>query len=154
MIVATAPSRNWLLPLVAALAVLSPAGCGRKLDKWEMRRPKTYKVQGRVLVDGKPEAGVVVSFESKAHNLTAVGISDTAGRFLLKTFNEGDGAVAGNHAIRLTKRIFVKAADAGPETPASEVLVSPNRYADSATSGLTATVVEKGPNEITLEISK
>ena len=59
---------------LALIVILASAGCGRnKMDKWEARRPKTHTVQGRVLLDGKPEADVVVSFESKVHNLTAVG---------------------------------------------------------------------------------
>ena len=140
---------------LALIVILASAGCGRnKMDKWEARRPKTHTVQGRVLLDGKPEADVVVSFESKVHNLTAVGITDASGRFLLKTFKQGDGAVAGDHAVALAKRIQVAPPpSAAPDTPRPEVLVSPKRYANSATSGLTATVVEKGPNEITFEMS-
>lgn len=145
--------RRPLLLFMGALVVLSPAGCGRKPDAWEARRPKTYRVQGQVLLDGKPEADVVVSFESKAHKLTAVGLTDADGRFLLKTFKEGDGAVAGDHAVTLEKRIQVAPANAAPGSPRTEVLVSPKRYANSATSGLTATVVEKGPNAITFEMS-
>lgn len=140
--------------VLAVTTVLTSASCGRRMDKWEAQRPKTYKVQGRVLVDGKPEVGVVVSFESKVHNLTAVGISDGNGRFLLKTFREGDGAVAGDHAVALSKQVVVAPAGAGPETPMSQVMVLPSKYASPATSGLTTTVVEKGHNEITFEVSK
>jgi uncharacterized SAM-binding protein YcdF (DUF218 family) len=148
------PTIWYRLFILAIAAILTSTGCGRRMDKWEARRPKTYRVQGRVLLDGKPEADVIVSFESKAHNLTAVGLTDADGRFLLKTFKEGDGAVAGDHAVALVKRIQVAPADAAPDAPRTEVLVSPKRYATSATSGLTATVVEKGPNAITFEMSK
>jgi len=142
------------LLLVAAVASgLAATGCSRKLDKWEKLRPKTYNVRGQVLWDGKPEAEVFVTFESRSHNVTAVGITDASGRFALKTYNEGDGAVAGEHAVRLEKTVMVRPPNAGPETPSSQVSVSPKKYANTATSGLTATVVEKGPNEVVIEIT-
>ena len=148
-----APIGRRLLLFVAVVSSLTAAGCSRKLDKWERQRPNTYKVRGQVLWDGKPEAEVFVTFESRSHNLTAVGITDASGRFALKTFNEGDGAVAGDHAVRLEKTVMVRPPNASPETPSSQVSVSPKKYANTATSGLTATVVEKGPNEVMIEIT-
>jgi hypothetical protein len=154
MSISTAPNRRIMPVLAAAASLVVTAGCGSARDKWGAQRPETHTVHGRVLVDGKPEADVFVSFESQSHRLTAVGITDASGRFTLKTFRDGDGAVPGEHAVRLEKTAMIGRPGDGPETPLSQVMVLPKKYADTVTSGLTATVVEKGPNEITFEISK
>jgi len=138
------------LLLVAAVASgLAATGCSRKLDKWEKLRPKTYNVRGQVLWDGKPEEGIVVSLDSKVHNVSASAITDSTGAFKLKTYKTGDGAVAGEHAVRLEKRIV--------KDPSAEIVVEvvilPKKYADAKTSGLSATVAEKGPNEFTFEVT-
>lgn len=158
--------RRAVLAMAVAPSLLS-AGCFRRQTKWEKLRPKTHAISGLVLWDGKPEAGVYVTFESRSHNLTAVGITDAAGRFTLKTWKEGDGAVAGEHAVRLEKKLMLKP-ESGSGDPGGrfgggfggasaavmkEVSVLPKQYGDFATSGLTATVGEKGPNEFTFEIT-
>lgn len=149
-----------LITLVASS--LTVVGCSRRMTKWEKLRPKTFKARGQVLWNGKPEAGVVVAMESKAHSHSAVGITDASGRFALKTFNEGDGAVPGEYAVRLKKTVVVTS-ESGTGDPGGrfgggstavtrEISVLPNKYGDFATSGLTAVVVEQGPNEFTFEI--
>ena len=139
----------WVLVIALAGASLTSAGCSSRVDKWAAKRPKTYPAKGRVLWDGKPEEGIVVSLDSNVHNVSAIAITDSTGAFKLKTFKTGDGAVAGEHAVRLEKRI-VK--DPSAEIVV-EVIVLPKKYADPKTSGLTATVVEKGPNEFTFEVT-
>ena len=128
---------------------LPSSGCSSRVDKWAAKRPKTYPAVGRVLWDGKPEEGITVSLDSKVHNVSASAITDSTGAFKLKTYKTGDGAVAGEHAVRLEKRI-VK--DPNAEIVV-EVVVLPKQYADPKTSGLTATVVEKGPNDFTFEVT-
>jgi len=135
--------------IVLAATLLTFAGCSSRPDKWAAKRPKTYPAKGRVLWDGKPEEGIVVSLDSKVHNVSAIAITDSTGAFKLKTYKTGDGAVAGEHAVRLEKRI-VK--DPNAEIVV-EVIVLPKKYADAKTSGLTATVVEKGPNDFTFEVT-
>ena len=137
------------LVIVLAATLLTLPGCSSRVDKWAAKRPKTYPAKGRVLWDGKPEEGVVVSLESKVHNVSSIAITDSTGAFKLKTYKTGDGAVAGEHAVRLEKRI-VK--DPSAEIVV-EVIVLPKKYADPKTSGLTATVAEKGPNDFTFEVT-
>ncbi len=139
----------WVLVIALAASSLTSAGCSSRVDKWAAKRPKTYPAAGRVLWDGKPEEGIVVSLDSNVHNVSAIAITDSTGAFKLKTFKTGDGTVAGEHAVRLEKRI-VK--DPSAEIVV-EVIVLPKKYADPNTSGLTATVVEKGPNEFTFEVT-
>jgi hypothetical protein len=160
----TLSMRRRLVLAAAVASGIAAVGCSRRLTKWEKQRPQTFKVRGRVFWDGKPEAGVLVAFESKANNLSAVGITDADGRFTLKTFTEGDGAAAGEHAVRLEKSVRIAAEgegqDAGGRFGGSQVpgpattlkSVLPQKYGDIATSGLSATVVKDGPNEFTFEI--
>ena len=141
--------RHCLCVILMVASALTSAGCSNRVDKWAAKRPKTYPAKGRVLWDGKPEEGVTVSLDSKVHNVSAIAITDSTGAFQLKTYKTGDGAVAGEHAVRLEKRI-VK--DPSAEIVV-EVIVLPKKYADPKTSGLTATVEEKGPNEFTFEVT-
>ena len=141
--------RRCICVIVMVASCLSAGGCSSRPDKWAAKRPKTYPAKGRVLWDGKPEEGIIVSLDSKVHNVSAIAITDSTGAFKLKTYKTGDGAVAGEHAVRLEKRI-VK--DPNAEIVV-EVIVLPKNYADPKTSGLTATVVEKGPTEPTFEVT-
>lgn len=145
-----------LLILSVIGTVMSSAtttGCSRKLDKWEMQRPPTYEVNGVVLWDGKPEPQCLVAFESKSHSLIAVGMTDADGRFTLKTFKPGDGAVAGENAVRLEKTVKVEDGDVSQSRPPAWFVVTPKKYASAASSGLTATVKSEGENAVTLEIT-
>jgi hypothetical protein len=147
---ATPMNRRCCTLLIAIVASsLAASGCSSRVDKWAAKRPKTYPAKGRVLWDGKPEEGIVVSLDSKVHNVSASAITDSTGGFTLKTYKTGDGAVAGEHAVRLEKRIV--------KDPSAEIVVEvvilPKKYADAATSGLTATVLEKGPNDFTFEVT-
>jgi len=152
----TRSSRSRLAAWTCAAAVVSTfvaSGCTGKPDRWELQRPKTHRVEGRVLWDGKPEADVMVAFESRSGAPTAVGFTDAAGRFDLKTFKEGDGAVAGEYAVWLKKTVTLDEGDIETNRPPSFLVVTPKKYADVATSGLTATVAETGRNDVTIEIT-
>ena len=125
------------------------AGCTQRVDTWAAKRPKTYPASGRVLWDGQPEAGVVVSFDSQSHNVTASGFTNADGVFTLQTYTSRDGAVAGDHVVRLEKRV---AKDPSAEVLV-EVVVLPPIYANPAKSGLKATVTDKGPNDFLFEVT-
>jgi hypothetical protein len=102
-----------------------------------------------VTLDGAPVEEAVVTFsitrpdrDNKA--FTAVGMTDPQGRFALRTFRPGDGAVEGTHAVTISKSSMDKG-----------VLVNeiPARYARFETSGLTADVAKKSANELRFELS-
>ena len=74
-------------------------GCGGPADAG----PAKYPVRGSVLVDGKPAAGLIVTFhntDAKAPGNAArpVGVVDESGQFALSTDADRDGAVAGDYA--------------------------------------------------------
>jgi len=89
--------------MLALILLSGEGGCSRKNDKWVQRRPPLFRGSGTVTFDGAAVEGAVVSFVSLQHNLTAVGLTDAQGRFVLKTFTPDDGAVAGEHRVRVTK---------------------------------------------------
>lgn len=136
------PPRRAPLLLVALVA----AGCSRyHEDEWSRTWPPRYPSTGAVEFDGKPLEGAVITFFTEQEKpFTAVGFTDSAGRFVLKTFRPNDGAVAGNHVVMVEKREMV---DGQLKT------YLPAKYARKETSGLSATVTEKGPNMFVFKLS-
>jgi hypothetical protein len=85
------------------LGLLGMAACSNS-------RPKFVPVSGRVLVDGKPVANLMVSFQpiqtekNKDPGPGSAGITDADGRFVLKVSSQqfsGNGAVVGKHLVRI-----------------------------------------------------
>lgn len=145
--------RNSLLCKAAALGCLLMIvfGCsGRRADRWTRMRPTTYPVRVHVVWNGEPTEDVLVVFESADRAAMAVGRTDARGVCQLKTFDPGDGAVAGEHRVRIEKIIVTGTAGDGRILDAS---IMPKTYADPGTSGLTASVVATGNNDFTFEVS-
>lgn len=158
--------------LTLVLAVCAVVGCSRYVeDKWSRARPPTYPVRGMVQRDGRPVAGAVVTFLGRAAaggELAAVGQTNSDGRFELKTFRPGDGAITGSHRVTIEKRSL-----GGGESDTGKPFASQQEYEDHSgaaagslkivrelpakygsfeTSGLTAEVTEKGPNEFVFRL--
>jgi hypothetical protein len=86
----------WFL-FCAALLVGLAVGCtgGKK---------KPVKVEGSVLVDGQPMAGVDVTLSPiDGNGMAAQGRTDVKGNFSLSTFNPDDGAIPGSYKILVAK---------------------------------------------------
>ena len=99
-------------------------------------RPRREPVSGRVLIDGKPlEAGFIRVTPSEGR--PASGSIGPDGRFHLKTYEDGDGCVPGNHpvAIIASKNIGDTATK----------WFAPKKYASPKTSGVTLEVT--GPRD-------
>jgi hypothetical protein len=143
------PVRLVLLGLFVGLLLASASGCSRPKNKWALARPPVYRTTGRVTWNGVPASGAVVVLSSKAHNLAAVGNADADGRFTLTTWDVGDGGVAGEHLVGVEKSEIVgHLADGSP----IRVNVMPPKYLNPETSGLKATIVEQGPNELSFDV--
>lgn len=83
--------------LLLATSLLIVAGCGDG-------RIDTYPVIGTVKVDGKPAEGAMVIFvpnstAPEAERKRPFGIADGQGQFNLTTFEQSDGAPAGQYKI-------------------------------------------------------
>jgi hypothetical protein len=152
--------------LTLAACLIVSAGCNLGA-----RRPPTYKVTGTVTMKGQPLEGATVVFvpaEGATHE-PATGITDSAGAFTLSTFLSGDGAMAGDYRIKVSKFDIRKPTkeeqdryisieeeqkmqfgDEKPTPPAKNILLP--KYANEASSGFTHTVTKKGPNTIDLKL--
>lgn len=144
----------------AGLTVALAAGCGgQKNATWQ--RPKVVPAGGVVRFRGQPLDGALVTFVSQT--VSASGRTDAEGRFTLTTFEAGDGAVPGKHTVCVSK---VQLPDSAPDKSAAPVWrpgrtprsseprqLIPKRYADPATSGLTADVAEGGNTGIVITIT-
>lgn len=142
-------SSQWMFWVLAVAGVT--AGCSRyHEDEWSRKWPPRHLAQGFVELDGQPLDGATVTFFTERADrgnepFSAVGITDSAGRFVLKTFRPNDGAVAGTHIVMIEKSVY--------DDKAGRVITQlPRRYARQDTSGLTAEVTEQGPNEFTFRL--
>lgn len=134
-------------------------GCmGRSPDKWRDGLPPAIPVTGTVSYKGKPLGQATVVFlapvPGKNRSLAAVGVTDPDGRFVLRTFRDHDGAIAGLHRVTIHKSITVSPGDRPLvpnergdilDTPVVRHLI-PQKYSASDTSGLTAEVSPEGDN--------
>lgn len=127
------------------------AGCGGGASD----APRTVRVKGEVLYQGKPVPQLSVAFIPEK-GLLASGMTDDNGKFTLTTNKAGDGAAVGVYKVAIR---FVP--DEIPEMPgfpgaktkppASPI---PAKYADAKTSGLTQTVDEDAAkNNFTFELT-
>ena len=79
--------------LVPALLAFAP-GCGSG-------QPSLGKVRGQVTMDGRPLAGVTVSFEPLAGGRQSSGVTDEQGQYELVYLRDIKGAVVGKHRVRI-----------------------------------------------------
>jgi len=133
---------TWRRRAAGALLLAMVAGCSGG-------REPTYPVEGRVTLRGEPLSSGMIIFRP-AQGPVATGKIDEQGRFRLSTYGEGDGAVAGRHAVRLglPDKTFDVPADELEfttefDTPPPEPPF-PSKYLAFETSELTAEVKEDG----------
>jgi hypothetical protein len=130
------PSCRWL---ILAFALVVPA-CSVH-----------HPVRGKVTYNGQPIKNAVVTFHPKNDNGTAIrptGLTDEDGVFTLDSQNES-GALAGDYLVSITWRedTTPNSGKISMEAPAPPPDKLGGRYADPATSGLTATI-KRGSNEL------
>jgi len=117
------------LLLLAGVLLAAAGGCGDG-------RPARVPVSGQVLIDGKPlTCGFIRLMPSGVRPASAQIGPD--GHFTLQTFEPGDGTVPGTHPV------MVLAAE--QLSGSKQRWHAPKKYANTATSGLTATI--DGPTD-------
>ena len=127
----------WLLVSIGCLHL---AGCSSS-DRWKEGRPPTYFTSGKVLLDGKPEAGVTVTFQPTDQEKGKPGfaVTDENGYFEAQTFDPRDGLTEGTHRVALKKAQLVDRAgkvvtEVTSDAPLKEQHVVPEKYNDFAKS--------------------
>ena len=89
------PSPYEKLPRLFLILALvgTPAGCDDDA--------RVSRVQGVVTLDGEPVADATVTFMPSEGGRPAFGITGSDGSYELTTFNAGDGALLGSHAVAI-----------------------------------------------------
>lgn len=128
-----------------ALAITLLSGCGSSDQK------ETASVQGLVTFRGEPLAGATVFFvPEKGPRATAE--TDANGTFKLMTYRPGDGAVPGEFKVSVAKYVL-DPATAKNSTPSTKNEV-PERYGNTTSSMLRATVEKGKKNEFKFELTE
>ncbi len=143
--------------LVLILIALSLCGCYGRTDKWVEGRPPLVDASGVATINGEPLDDAVVTFRPIDGNYAAFARTQSDGSFQLTTFDDGDGAVAGEYNVTVSK--MVVELEPNPANPQvlppiyhSEHSMIPANYNNVDKSGLTASISEDGSNDLRLEL--
>lgn len=132
--------------------------------------PQTAPVSGTVTLDGKPVDGATVVFvPTGTPAYGAYAITDSSGRFTLKSSETVTGAVPGGYLVQVTKlvpdtsgSVAVTPEEAEHEGQAgggSQVSVGrtknvlPEKYANPKTSGIEVTVPAEGIENLEIKLT-
>lgn len=135
---------------LSALLLVGLSGCGGEVSG----QKDTASVQGTVTYQGQPLTTGTVFFVPAGGGPTAEGQIREDGTFELTTYEEGDGAVPGQHGVMIHAEREMKAVlpeDEDPDNPPDPQLI-PAKYSSVETSGLTATVTAEGENTVKFEL--
>lgn len=149
--VLSGPIGKWI---TVAVAIGLSNGCGQA-------GPKLYPVSGTVTFGGEPVTGATITLHSDHSPRLVTGRSDAQGRFQLSTFEEGDGAIAGEYIVTVTKYEVATPLATSPTsmdqaaTSRTRVKVEsslPAQFSTPTTSPLRCTVSDDKPNEVPLRL--
>ena len=137
--------QRYLAPLLLPFGLIL-AGCIGS----DPSAPKLVPVTGAVTLDGKPLAGAEVGFvpTGDTKGFGSVGKTDGEGKYKLTSARGGEGAVAGNYKVVISRRLMPDGSappsgDKAPmESAARESL--PTKYSMKGQTTLTATVPDGG----------
>lgn len=161
--------------VIVAITLVALAGCGAS------GRPTLYKVTGKVTLNGQPLGGAAVAFHPANPESTARGAmarTQDDGSFVLGTFSNDDGAVAGEYAVTVTKTKFKAGLDTKsltmgppregappgndayarmmigprPESATEQAADVPEKYGSKATTDLRAVVANDSPNKFNFDL--
>jgi hypothetical protein len=93
------PYHAFKLPILALVLLGACTGCG---TGGAGTLPGLIPVKGKVTFKGEPLTTGTVRFEPDDYGRPASGKLQSDGTFVLSTFKEGDGVVAGHHRVSVT----------------------------------------------------
>ncbi len=156
--------RVCLLSSVCLTVVVGLAGCA---DEPRRDGPELVRVSGTIVLDSEPVEGAHIKFIPETRGPVAFAVSDKRGRYELRTFDPGDGAVPGKYGISVTQEIteggiefesqaameaYVREHGERPP-PRRTVNMLPKKYSATKTSGFTAEISVAKKNRSDLELS-
>ncbi|QDU73189.1 hypothetical protein Pan97_01560 [Bremerella volcania] len=106
-------------------------------------------VNGKVTLNGEPVSEAYVMFEPVEGGRSSFGITDTDGNYQLTYMAENDGALVGEHTVRITTQRGAKRDDRGQITQPGVKEKFPPEYNTESTQQVT---VESGRNEINFDV--
>ena len=152
---------RFLVRLVSMAVLLPLAGCGTSVDG----RLPTFKVSGTVTYKGRPLEAADVILQFAEHDKASFGRTNASGQFTLGTYENADGALAGEALITVTKwEVFPPSSEPIAGEPGYDPskaylsekegkLLVPKKYSSFATSGLKAVIDASDKNPpLTLEL--
>jgi hypothetical protein len=116
------------------VVVLQAAGCNRS-------GLELVPVEGVIKLNGAPIAGAGVVFSPSSAGLPAMDITDANGEFSLVTANQ-DGAKVGEYRVSVSKIQTTEIPQQYGFPIYQTKHLIPDKYSKTATSGLTANVVD------------
>jgi hypothetical protein len=134
--------RPWLCLSALLFVALLCASCARN------DRPPVFPAQGKVFYEGKPAVNALVILhpannDAKLELVRPLGHVEADGSFKLTTFDNGDGAPAGDYVVTVDWRERTAPIEGAP--PGRSLL--PQRYANPQLSQLRIQIKE-GTNEL------
>lgn len=163
---------NRVFSLIFLLGTGTLAGCGTATDA---NQQPVYPVTGTVTMFGAPLADAMVAFAPLESQPTAIGRTDSEGKFVLTSYDYGDGAAEGKFKVVINKSAPAPAtsdsgaAGGGGDHEAAEEAAGshdaesasgaagadqlvPPQYTTSTDTPLSADVKASGENNFTFEI--
>lgn len=150
--------RRFTFLLILALACT--VGCGGGSDRFKAARPKTVPAEGDVMYKGSPLIGATLELiPTGTGTHGAVGMTDSSGHVVFKTFPPDSGVVPGDYEVRITLLEAVSvpvlpdgvhAEDVKQPKPKSLI---PAKYADPKKSGEKATIPGEGRTDMKFELT-
>jgi hypothetical protein len=140
------PAQSLLHALFVLAASLLCSGCGGNL-------PETAPVRGVVTFNGKPLSGfknAAVIFTPTNGRPAKSVISPTDSTFELTTYKPGDGARLGRHSVAVSATVD-DPSDKDDRYPGVR-LITPHKFGNGDTSGLTYEVESGKNNQIEIQL--
>ncbi|RCS46370.1 carboxypeptidase regulatory-like domain-containing protein [Bremerella cremea] len=139
----------------AAVVCLLMTGCIQSNSN-----PSTSPVTGKVIHQGKAVEGATIQFlPSDPKNKVANAQSDAEGKYVLSTFETGDGAMPGKYKVTVRKLVSVQEGvqkdgeNAGEPAYVNKDML-PKKYRSAGSTTLEYTVTADGENTFDIDLPK
>lgn len=109
-----------LTALLTVVSFFAVTGCGG-------RTPPTGFVSGVIKLNGQPLDGATVEF-TPTTGRSSIAVTDSAGKYVLKYTNTVDGALIGEHTVRISTGVAGSASNEGGQSSAGKPERIPPTY--------------------------